>query len=112
MCEVELKRIRRRAEARFFAILADRAHGDLLVLVVHVHSVIIGREFAYLPLSAWLIVLPPSLEQLHSWFIAERPPRDPAAVSTHGRRPVTYLGADCVQGADRPAKRRQILKSI
>jgi hypothetical protein len=42
-------------------------------------AVIIRREFACAT-SAWLIVLLSSLEQLYSWFIAERPPWDPAAV--------------------------------
>jgi hypothetical protein len=42
------------------------------------------KYYVSAPLSAWLIVLLSSLEQLYSWFIAQRPPRDPAAVSATG----------------------------
>jgi hypothetical protein len=102
----------------FLAVLADRAHGDLLVLLVHVRSVKIRREFD-LRHSAMVDRATPLLEHLYSWFIAERPPRDPAAVSAttlaqRGEGRVTNLGAGRARGADPvpgPAKRRQISNS-
>ena len=62
----------------------------------------ISTENSPAPLSAWLIVLLPSLEHLHSWFIAGTPSLGP---SSGGRNnfnsagEVTDRGAGLARGA-------------